>query len=111
MTVTSAAYRENFAAIDWTDFSPTPRKADEPPKRSDLAFPMVIRDEMPATQSMADGKIYDSKSAISAATRRAGCIEIGNDRRPARERPKIDRRKVKETIERAEARFNRGERA
>lgn len=38
----------------------------------------------------ADGKRYDSKSEFRKATRRAGCVEIGNDQ-PADWKPPIER--------------------
>jgi hypothetical protein len=81
--------------------------------RSDLPFPRIMSDVMEPVQSMLDGRMYDSKSALRATYRAAGVIEVGND--PARLRPrqrrKVDRRAVKDTIERATARFERGERA
>jgi hypothetical protein len=86
-------------------------REQEPDNRSHLAAPQVISDSMPPLQSMADGRIYDSKSAMSATTRRMGFTELGNEKLPPRERPKIDRQHVKQTIERATARFERGERA
>lgn len=49
------------------------------PKVSSLPRPMVISDAMPALQSMADGKFYESKAAMRAATKAAGCEEVGND--------------------------------
>lgn len=81
------------------------------PARSSLPMPIIISDAMPPTQSMADGKIYESKSGISAATRRAGFRELGNDKLPPRQRPKVSRQEIKASIERATARVERGERA
>lgn len=103
----------NFVWIDLGNGRQGLRKVreQEPDNRSHLPAPQVISDYMPPTQSMADGRIYDSKSGISAATRRAGLRELGTDKLPPRSRPKIDRHQVKETIERATARFERGERA
>lgn len=73
---------------------------------------MVMSDTMDPVQSMLDGKMYTSKSALRATYRAAGCEEVGND--PARLKPrqkaKPDRRKIRDTLEKAEARFNRGER-
>lgn len=40
----------------------------------------VISDQMADTQHMADGKMYSSKSEFRKATRRAGCVEVGNDK-------------------------------
>jgi hypothetical protein len=83
------------------------------PKRSHLPCPRIAGDSMEPVQSQLDGKLYDSKSALRATYRAAGVIEVGND--PARLRPRvkprIDRRKVRDTIEKATARFERGERA
>lgn len=107
------SYRDNFAAIDFSREIPAPvRIPREQAKRSDLPFPMVVSDAMTAVQSMADGKMYDSKSAIRASYRAHGVIEVGND--PARHRPrvkpKIDRKEIKAVVERAAARVERGER-
>jgi hypothetical protein len=75
--------------------------------------PFLATDTMQPVQSMLDGKMYDSKSALRATYKAAGVTEVGND--PARLRPrkktKIDRQAVKTTIDIATARFNRGERA
>ena len=67
------------------------------PARSDLPIPMISRDQMDPVQSMLDGKMYDSKSALRSTYRQAGVIEVGND--PARfkrkEKPKLDERVVR----------------
>ena len=47
--------------------------------QGELCAPMVITDGMRAVQSMTDGKMYDSKSALRKEYRRAGVIEVGND--------------------------------
>lgn len=39
----------------------------------------VISDTMDALQHMADGKMYTSKAKFRAATKAAGCIELGNE--------------------------------
>lgn len=39
----------------------------------------VICDEMDPTRHMADNRMYTSKSRFRAATRAAGCIEVGNE--------------------------------
>lgn len=106
------SYKENFATIDWSkDLTPR-RKPKLPPARSDLPCPLVISDEMAPVQSMLDGKLYSSKSALRATYRRAGVTEVGNDpaRLKTRGGAKPDRKKIKTTLDRAEARFNRGER-
>lgn len=44
------------------------------------AGPYVISDGMDPIRSMADGKMYDSKSAYRAGLKANGCVEVGNDR-------------------------------
>ncbi len=39
----------------------------------------VIRDEMEPTRHMADNKFYTSKAKFRAATKAAGCVEVGNE--------------------------------
>lgn len=39
----------------------------------------VISDIMPPTRHMANGRTYESKAAFRAATKAAGCIEIGTE--------------------------------
>lgn len=79
-------------------------------KRSILGAPMIIGDEMPATQHMADGGIYTSKRKFRDVTRAHGCVEVGND--PAmfrsKPRPRPDRRAVKATVSRAFSRAGLG---
>jgi hypothetical protein len=78
--------------------------------RSGLAAPLVIVDEMPATQHMADGHYYTSKRKFRAVTRAYGCVEVGND--PAmfrrQERQKADRVAVKAAVARALSRVGLG---
>lgn len=51
----------------------------EPPKASDLAKPGLIRDSVDPFQSMADGLLYDSKSAYRRTLKERGLVELGND--------------------------------
>ncbi len=44
------------------------------------AAPSIRPDGMSDTQNMADGKVYDSKSAYYAAVKAAGCEIVGNER-------------------------------
>lgn len=63
-----------------------------------------ISDHMEPTRHMVDGKYYTSKAAFRAATKRAGCIEVGNDTKGlTKERTpiKLDRRKRREDIKKA----------
>jgi hypothetical protein len=77
-----------------------------------LAAPSVISDVMDPVRSQGNGRIYDSKSEIRKHYRRDGFTEVGND--PARKRPKkrekIDGKAIAESVDKAIARFNRGER-
>lgn len=45
-----------------------------------LNAPMLIADGMRAVQSMTNGQMYDSKSALRAEYKRAGVIEVGNEK-------------------------------
>lgn len=68
-------------------------------------MPMLALDTMEPVQSMLDGKMYDSKAALRATYRAAGVTEVGNDPsimnpKPF-EKPKPDRKKIKEAVGRA----------
>jgi hypothetical protein len=107
-------YSDNFKLIDFSKEIAAPAKRFERPgpKRSDLPCPRLASDVMDPVQSQVDGQLYDSKSAIRRHYRQSGVEEVGND--PARlrpfQRPKVTREEVKATVEKAKARFNRGER-
>ena len=77
-----------------------------------VPVPGLIIDTMQPVQSMLDGKMYDSKSRLRATYRAGGVEEVGND--PAhlqpKKREKVDQRKIVDAIDRAQSRFNRGER-
>lgn len=107
-------YRDNFAAIDFSKDIPAPIRQSVPgqPKRSDLPCPVVLSDTMEPVQSQVTGKIHDSKSAIRAEYRAHDVTEVGNDpgRFRKKVRPKIDRKEIKATVDRAKARVERGER-
>lgn len=79
---------------------------------SDLSMPFIASDAMSPVQSMLDGQMYDSKSKLRATYKAAGVVEVGNDPIRFRRKPKAkpDRKAIKTSIEKAEARFNRGER-
>lgn len=87
-------------------------------KRSPLAAPMLVRDSLERPlQSMVDGSWHDSKSTLRRTywdnADGVRYIEIGNDaqRFQKKQKPKPDRKKIKDTLERARARYNRGERS
>lgn len=75
--------------------------------------PFVISDTMQSTRHMADGRYYSSKAAFRAATKAAGCIEVGNEtstllkpRKPA----KLDRAKRRDDIRRTISELRNGRR-
>lgn len=108
---------ERFCKVcrGWHDLDqPWPHNClPEVPQRSDLPAPMVITDTMAPVQSMATGKMYDSKAGIRAEYKALGMVEVGNDpqRFARKEKPKIDRQAIKDTVLKAAARVERGERA
>jgi hypothetical protein len=72
----------------------------EPLEHAGPAF-NFISDTMDATQHMANGKWYTSKSEFRKATKAAGCIEVGNEKlKPFKPIP-LDRRKRAMDIKRA----------
>lgn len=76
-----------------------------------LCTPSVISDVQPATMSMGNGKIYDSKSEMRKHYKRDGWVEVGND--PARKRPfkraPTDKKAIHEAVQKAAARVERGD--
>ena len=51
-----------------------------PPLHAGRAAPMVRPDGMDPIRSMADGRLYDSRSAYYASVRAHGCEIVGDDR-------------------------------
>ena len=70
-------------------------------KRSDLAAPNFIKDEMPALRSQVTGKVYDSKSGLRKEYKAHGVVEVGNDKQAATasKRPKISKHDIGEAID------------
>lgn len=60
--------------------------------------PYVISDSMIPTKHMATGQVLDSKSKYRAATKAAGCVEIGNESIKPRVPIKLDGGKRREDI-------------
>lgn len=56
------------------------RAAAAAEKRGDFPCPRIVSDGMDAIKSMADGRIYDSKSAYYKSVERAGCAIVGHDK-------------------------------
>ncbi len=63
---------ENDEVIFW-------REETTPDNRSDLAAPGLIRDQIDPFKSMADGKLYDSKSAYRQTLKDRGLTEVGSE--------------------------------
>lgn len=51
--------------------------------------PYIRTDGMEPIRSMADGRIYDSKSAYYGSVRAAGCEVVGDDKAPFDRRPEF----------------------
>jgi len=91
---------------------------DVEPQRSDLPSPMVIMDTMDPVKSMADGKVYTSKSAMRATYKPSGnpegisYAEVGNEpvNVSALPKPKSDEKAIQASLNKALARYERGER-
>jgi hypothetical protein len=83
------------------------------PKLSDLPFPQVMSDTMDPVQSQVTGVYHTSKRAMRAEYKQHNVVEVGND--PARLRPYKKPRKsetaIRDTVEKAIAKYDRGERA
>lgn len=86
------------------------------PERSPLPAPMVISDTLEPTQSMADGKYYTSKAALRATYKPSGnpdgisYVEVGNEQVKDPPKPKIDEAGIQASLQKALARYERGER-
>lgn len=78
-------------------------KATASPLHETMDATHVIRDVMDPTLHMANGRTYDSKHAFRAATRAAGCIEVGDQKNYGlgRKAPKLDKRARVEHIKHA----------
>jgi hypothetical protein len=60
--------------------------------------PNVISDSMEPTKHHATGQMISSKRAFSRETRRAGCVEIGNEVVKPRQFVKLDRGQRRDAI-------------
>jgi hypothetical protein len=105
------AFQSNFALIDFSKEIAVPeRQRPGPAPRSDLPCPLVISDIMDPVQSQVTGKMYDTKSGLRAEYRATGHIEKGNDTRPPWKMPRTPRAVIRESVRKAAARVERGER-
>lgn len=86
------------------------------PERSTLPRPMVISDTIDPVKSMADGRVYTSKAALRSTYKPSGnpdgirYIEVGNDQPKAPVKPKTDEAAIQQSLQKALARYERGER-
>jgi hypothetical protein len=62
-------------------------KSEAGPLHAARAAPMVRPDGMAPVRSMADGRIYDSRSRYYASLRAQGCEIVGDDRAAFERRP------------------------
>jgi len=88
-------------------------KRQSPPQRSSLSAPMLISDEMSATEQV-DGKFYTSKAAFRAVGRAHGLTEVGTEkfREKQRETERFTtRQKRREAIKIAREKVRAGYRA
>ena len=64
-------------------------KRRAPPLHASSDAPMIRPDGMAPIRSMADGRIYESRSRYYDSVRRAGCEIVGDERAPFDRRPEI----------------------
>lgn len=82
-------------------------------KRSSLAFPSIISDEMPPTEQV-DGRFYTSKAKFRAVGRALGLTEVGNEKFKPKTRGSQSQANKSRRIEawrKAAAQYRQGRRA
>ena len=105
--MTDAAYKANYLKIDWRPLPPVEKPIRQRGARSGLPCPMVIRDSMDDIQSMADGRIYDSKSALRRSYTADGnpqgrdYQEIGGTEIEPAGRASVDKKAVRDAVDKA----------
>lgn len=81
--MTSRAYRENFALIEWKPFPPRPETAKE---RTERGF-YLIPDSQPYVSPL-DGSVIGGRRQHRDHMRAHGVIEVGNEKpKPAKYKP------------------------
>ncbi|WP_106797291.1 hypothetical protein [Rhizobium sp. H4] len=73
--------------------------------RSDLPAPHFVSDSIDI-RSMHDGRRYTSKAKLRAEYRSAGVEEIGNEKPQPIEKPKADRKAIRNELRRVYAEYN-----
>lgn len=106
--MTDAAYKANYLKIDWRPLPPVEKPIRQRGARSGFPCPMVIRDSIGGDlQSMADGKWYDSKSALRRSYTSDGnpqgrdYQEIGGAEIEPAGRASADKRGIKDALDKA----------
>ena len=105
--MTDAAYKANYLKIDWRPLPPVDKPIRQRGARSGLPCPMVIRDSMDDIQSMADGRIYDSKSALRKSYTADGnpqgrdYQEIGGTEIEPAGRASVDKKALRDAVDKA----------
>lgn len=81
-------------------------------RSDDIPVPNFISDTTEPLEHPLTGKFYTSKREFSRITKERGYEEVGNDpnRLKVNAPKKADRSKIKEAVQKAQARFNNGER-
>ncbi|HEV2160237.1 hypothetical protein [Bradyrhizobium sp.] len=79
------------------------------PARSDLPMPMLISDEMQASEHV-DGQFYTSKAAYRAVTRANGLTEVGTERPKPRKRQPVSDKAISDAVDKAVADYSKGRR-
>lgn len=105
--MTDAAYKAGYNQIDWRPLPPVDNPIRQRGARSGFPCPMVIRDSMDDIQSMADGRVYDSKSALRRSYTADGnpqgrdYQEIGGTEIEPAGRASVDKKGIRDALDRA----------
>jgi len=105
--MTDAAYKANYLKIDWRPLPPVDKPIRQRGARSGFPCPMVIRDSMDDIQSMADGRVYDSKSALRRSYTADGnpqgrdYQEIGGTEIEPAGRASVDKKALRDAVDKA----------
>lgn len=105
--MTDAAYKANYLKIDWRPLPPVDKPIRHRGARADFPCPMVIRDNIDGLQSMADGRVYDSKSALRRSYTADGnpqgrdYQEIGGTEIEPAGRASVDKKALRDAVDKA----------
>lgn len=85
-------YNHETGQVEWTTTGRSEPRAEAP---------YVQDDTMPATYHHGVRQWFDSKSAFRAATKSIGCVEVGNEKLPPKERKVIPDKKIEKALREA----------